>query len=213
MGTSIGFSGLYLHKARQKVPMITLEGNPFVAHIAQQHFKQLNAEVIQIKVGDFKDTLSEALERLQTVGLAFIDGNHTYEATKDYFEKMYNDENEFNIAPPLNSANASIIGFNYNEYPEFSQNKDVYGTCGSLRNSDIYLKKTAKAGLSMAHAELALMYSKKNKKLFSKHYKEAMKQDKKIIDKLELTSSARDGLISTIEKYREVLRRIYKGKK
>jgi hypothetical protein len=76
-----------------------------------------------------------------------------------------------------------------------------------------YLKKTAKAGLSMAHAELALMYSKKNKKLFSKHYKEAMKQDKKIIDKLELTSSARDGLISTIEKYREVLRRIYKGKK
>ena len=76
-----------------------------------------------------------------------------------------------------------------------------------------YLKKTAKAGLSMAHAELALMYSKKNKKLFSKHYKEAMKQDKKIIDKLELTSSARDGLISTIEKYREILRRIYKGKK
>lgn len=94
MGTSIGFSGLYLHKARQKAPMITLEGNPFVAHIAHQHFEQLNAEAIQIKVGDFKDTLSESLESLQTVGLAFIDGNHTYEATKDYFEKIFPFVNE-----------------------------------------------------------------------------------------------------------------------
>jgi predicted O-methyltransferase YrrM len=49
---------------------------------------------ITIKVGDFKDTLSEALERLQTVGLAFIDGNHTYEATKDYFEKIFPYVNE-----------------------------------------------------------------------------------------------------------------------
>jgi hypothetical protein len=61
----------------------------------------------------------------------------------------------------------------------------------------------------MAHAELALLYFKKNKKLFSKHYKEAMKKDKKIIDKLELTSIARDGLISMTEEYRTKLRKIY----
>ena len=72
-----------------------------------------------------------------------------------------------------------------------------------------YLKKTANAGLSMAHAELALVYFKKNKKLFSKHYKQAMKKDKKIIDKLELTSIARDGLISMTKEYRKKLRKIY----
>jgi TPR repeat protein len=71
-----------------------------------------------------------------------------------------------------------------------------------------YLKKTAKAGLSMAHAELAVLYFKKNKKLFSKHYKEAMKKDKKIIDKLELTSIARDGLISMTESYRTKLKKL-----
>jgi TPR repeat protein len=73
-----------------------------------------------------------------------------------------------------------------------------------------YLKKTAKAGLSMAHAELALLYFKKNNKLFYKHYKEAMKKDKKIIDKLELTSIARDGLISMTEEYRTKLKKFTK---
>jgi hypothetical protein len=61
----------------------------------------------------------------------------------------------------------------------------------------------------MANAELALVYFRKNKKIFSKHYKEAMKRDKKIIDKLELTSIARESLISTTEEYRKKLRRIY----
>jgi hypothetical protein len=36
-----------------------------------------------------------------------------------------------------------------------------------------------------------------------------MKKDKKIIDKLELTSIARDGLISMTEEYRKKLRSIY----
>lgn len=94
MGTSIGFSGLYLHKARQKAPMITLEGNPFVAHIAKQHFDQLNANAIQINVGDFGETLKVSLANLKTVGLAFIDGNHTYEATKEYFEDIFPFVNE-----------------------------------------------------------------------------------------------------------------------
>jgi hypothetical protein len=88
---------------------------------------------------------------------------------KDYFEKLYNDNNEFNIAPPLNSVSASIIGFNYNEYPEFSKNKDVYGTCGTLRNSDIYLKKTAK----MVDNYILPKDSNNlgNDKLFEKYYK------------------------------------------
>ena len=77
-----------------------------------------------------------------------------------------------------------------------------------LKKKIFYLNQCAKAGLSIAHAELAVFYFKKNKKLFSKHYKEAMKKDKKIIDKLELTSIARDGLISMIEEYRTKLKKI-----
>jgi len=87
----------------------------------------------------------------------------------------------------------------------------IYGTKENydLKKKIFYLNQCATAGLSMANAELALVYFIKNKKVFSKHYKEAMKKDKKIIDKLELTSIAREGLISTTEEYRKKLRRIY----
>jgi TPR repeat protein len=113
--------------------------------------------------------------------------------------------NYYQKAAKIGSINAayilsSIYGNKENEDYDFDKHK-------------YYLKKTAQAGLSIAHAELAFIYSKKNKKMFSKHYKEAMKQDKKIIDKLELTSIATDGLISMTKNYREALRKIYKENK
>jgi hypothetical protein len=63
---------------------------------------------------------------------------------KDYFDKMYNSSNEFNIAPPLNSITGPMIGYNYNDYSEFSQNLDFNGSSGVLRNPDIGLKKNVK---------------------------------------------------------------------
>ena len=86
----------------------------------------------------------------------------------------------------------------------------IYGTKENydLKKKIFYLNQCATAGLSMANAELALVYFRKNKKIFSKHYKEAMKKDKKIIDKLELTSIARDGLISMTESYRTKLKKL-----
>ena len=64
--------------------------------------------------------------------------------SKDYFNKMYNEVQEFNIAPPLNSNTGPMMGYNYNEYSEFSQNFDVMGTSGKLRNNDISKKKNLK---------------------------------------------------------------------
>jgi hypothetical protein len=57
---------------------------------------------------------------------------------------MYNDINEFQVAPPLNSQTGPMLGYNYNEYSEFSQNFDINGSTGVLRNKDIALKKDAK---------------------------------------------------------------------
>ena len=71
----------------------------------------------------------------------------------------------------------------------------IYGTREDydLKKKKYYLNQCAKAGLSFAHGELALLESK-NKKLFLIHVKEAMKNDRKVIDSLELTSVARDVL-------------------
>ena len=64
---------------------------------------------------------------------------------EDYFDKMYNEEtNEFSTAPPLNSTTATMLGYNCDDYSEFSQNLDLYGSTGKLRNPDIGKKKNAK---------------------------------------------------------------------
>ena len=63
----------------------------------------------------------------------------------DYFDKMYNDINEFNIAGPLNSVTGPMLGYNCDEYSEFSQNLDTNGSSGTIRNKeDISKKKNAK---------------------------------------------------------------------
>ena len=79
----------------------------------------------------------------------------------------------------------------------------------NLKKRIYYLKQCANAGLSYAHAELALLAGN-NKKLFLKHFKEAMKDDKKVVNSLELTTVARDSLNKLFSKNRIRLRKIYK---
>lgn len=63
---------------------------------------------------------------------------------EDYFDKLYNQSNEFQVASPLNSTTGPMLGYNYNEYSEFSQNIGDYGDSGNIRNTDIAQKKNAK---------------------------------------------------------------------
>ena len=63
---------------------------------------------------------------------------------ESYFDKMYNEINEFSAAPPLNSNTGPMLGYNYKDYSEFSQNVNTFGSTGTLRNTDIYKKKNAK---------------------------------------------------------------------
>lgn len=125
---------------------------------------------------------------------------------KTYFDGTFVKRNKtkglnyYQKAAKLGNINAayilsSIYGNKENE--DYDLVKHIY-----------YLKTTAKAGLSMANAELALIYFKKNKKLFSKYYKAAMRKDNKVIDKLELTSLAKDGFISMTDNYRNKLKKL-----
>jgi TPR repeat protein len=80
-----------------------------------------------------------------------------------------------------------------------------------LKKKIFYLNQCAKTGLSIAHAELAnLALEENNGKLFLMHFKEAMKDDKKIINTLELTTIARDTLNQSLSEYRKNLKKIWK---
>jgi TPR repeat protein len=85
--------------------------------------------------------------------------------------------------------------------------KEVY----DKKKKIFYLKQCAKAGLSIAHAALAnLALEENNGKLFLMHFKEAMKDDKKLINTLELTTIARDTLNQSLSEYRKNLKKIWK---
>lgn len=87
MGTSLGLSTLYLAKAASQAKIITLEGCPNTAAIAQKNFDRYEATNIELRAGPFQDTLSPSLQDLQTLDFAFIDGNHRQAPTLDYFEQ------------------------------------------------------------------------------------------------------------------------------
>jgi hypothetical protein len=60
-----------------------------------------------------------------------------------YFDNLYNVNNEFKIASHLNSQTGPIIAYNNEDYGEFYQHQDTYGTSSYLRNCDIGMKKNA----------------------------------------------------------------------
>ncbi len=87
MGTSLGISTLYQAKADGRAQVITLEGCPEIAAIAQENFKRLKANNIELMTGDFSNTLPQALSKMQRIDYVFFDGNHRKMATLNYFHQ------------------------------------------------------------------------------------------------------------------------------
>ncbi len=86
IGTSLGISAAYLASANPAARLLTLEGNPAAAAKAAELHKTLGLQNITIETGNFNTSLQPALDKLERLDLAFIDGNHTRQATLAYFE-------------------------------------------------------------------------------------------------------------------------------
>jgi predicted O-methyltransferase YrrM len=99
LGTFVGISGAYqamglrhaaprgLLRRRPVGRLITLEGAPAWAAIAEETFASAGLDNVDVVVGRFADTLPSVLAG-QHFGYAFIDGHHDEEATLDYFERI-----------------------------------------------------------------------------------------------------------------------------
>ena len=85
LGTSLGLTSLYLSTPSRQSKLITLEGSTAIAEAARSNFQRLNTRNIDCRVGEFGSTLGKALADLKQVDFAFIDGNHRYAPTMDYF--------------------------------------------------------------------------------------------------------------------------------
>nr|AIA15113.1 Methyltransferase domain protein [uncultured bacterium] len=88
LGTSLGVTTSYLANANPAANITTIEGSKAVAEIATENFSKLGFKNIQLLQGNFDDLLPSVISHLPSVDLAYIDGNHRYQPTIDYFHQF-----------------------------------------------------------------------------------------------------------------------------
>lgn len=85
LGTCLGITTAYLAKAQPEANILTIEGCPETARVAYQNFQELGLANVELQVGNFNDLLPTAIEKADQLDFVYIDGNHTEEATLNYF--------------------------------------------------------------------------------------------------------------------------------
>ncbi|MGL2964847.1 O-methyltransferase [Flavobacterium sp. RSB2_4_14] len=93
IGTSLGLATSALSLGNKKAKIITLEGCPNTIYLCQlelQKFNINNVECVQTKFEDYlKNFKPETLNsKHQIFNLVYFDGNHSKQATLDYFELL-----------------------------------------------------------------------------------------------------------------------------
>jgi predicted O-methyltransferase YrrM len=97
IGTSIGLTTSALSMANPSSTIVTLEGCPETLKIAETNFSNLSRKNIQTIQGNFNQELPEFLKSSDTIDFAYIDGNHTKEATLNYFNLILKKTNTNSI--------------------------------------------------------------------------------------------------------------------
>ena len=97
MGTSLGITTCYLAAANVNTKVVTMEGAPSVATIAKNTFSKLGYANVEIVEGDFDETLPSYLKSIDQLGIAYVDGNHRYEPTMNYFKQLLEKANDHSI--------------------------------------------------------------------------------------------------------------------
>lgn len=93
LGTSLGITSGYIASAiKENYPFnetnfTTIEGIHDVRNLALKQFEELNlSKYVNSIEGNFNEKLDEVLNKYKSLDVFFVDGNHTYEATIEYFQ-------------------------------------------------------------------------------------------------------------------------------
>ncbi len=97
LGTSFGITSAYLAKGNSDAQLYTFEGASSVSKIAENNFKKLSINNVELVTGDFGKTLPPFLEKKMPIDFAFVDGNHREKPTISYFESILSHCNEHSI--------------------------------------------------------------------------------------------------------------------
>ena len=88
LGSAFGISTMYLALGNSQASVITVEGNPQVAGIAVEGYNYMGISNITMLQNSFDKVVPELSPIQEKSTLVFIDGNHTMEATLEYYGKF-----------------------------------------------------------------------------------------------------------------------------
>ncbi|HVF95668.1 MAG TPA: class I SAM-dependent methyltransferase [Flavisolibacter sp.] len=88
LGTSLGITTGYLATANPSARLITIEGSSAVATVAKENLHRLQLPNVQLQQGNFDHLLPVLIHQLPSIDLAYIDGNHRFAPTMDYFHQF-----------------------------------------------------------------------------------------------------------------------------
>ncbi len=86
LGTCLGLTTAYLATAAPSAQVISIEGCPETAAIAEENLSKLGILNSGILVGNFDLLFPEVISMLPQLDFVFIDGNHRKDATLNYFK-------------------------------------------------------------------------------------------------------------------------------
>ncbi|MCU7550568.1 class I SAM-dependent methyltransferase [Chitinophagaceae bacterium LB-8] len=88
LGTSLGITTSYLSIANPEARIVTIEGSGAIRQVANENFRKLGLNNIQSLQGNFDVVLPEVLQQHSSIDLGYIDGNHRYRPTINYFQQF-----------------------------------------------------------------------------------------------------------------------------
>lgn len=87
LGSHLGLSAAYLKLGHPAMALISIEGDPALGALAKEHWQQLDLG-IDLRVGRFEEMLPQLPWTDFQPELVFLDGNHRYAPTLDYFAHL-----------------------------------------------------------------------------------------------------------------------------
>ena len=88
IGTSLGLATSALSLGNPKAKIITLEGCPETARLAEVQLQKFNCKNVNLIVTQFNSFLEKKITATERYSLIYFDGNHSKKATLDYFELL-----------------------------------------------------------------------------------------------------------------------------
>ncbi len=97
LGTSLGMSAMYMAKAKLGNQLYTIEADPNIYKLAHLIFERNNLPNVHAINDTFDNALPSLLNKIDKLDFAYIDGNHSYEATIKYFKLLKSKSHEKSI--------------------------------------------------------------------------------------------------------------------